>query len=361
MAEAKRNLGEAIGGKADEPFAGAPAVNVKYQTDAIGSGNGYREWEGGVELPLWLPGQRSAHRDEAEATLASADALTRAQRLEIAGEVRERYWQWAFARGNQQEAQLAHASAVDLERDIERRVAAGELPNTDLILAQQEVLSREDALHQAQDLASRAAQRFLQFTGLESLPQVEAEGPAEHPSIEPDHPALLAASAEAEQARAHRDRLVSERRANPSLWLGGKSSRDSSNGTYDSAVGVEITIPFGSMAHSAPAIAEGEAALTEALTSHDLARRDLQEALRGATQEYHSAEQSLARIARRLELADEALRLSRRAFELGETDLVRLLQARTEALLVHHQLETRRLEVGRAVARLNQVVGVLPQ
>lgn len=361
LAEARRDLGRALETRASQPLAGDPAVNLKYQTDAIGSGNGYREWEGGVELPLWWPGQRSAQRQEADRTLVSADALAGAKQLEVAGEVRERLWGSALARSAQREAQLAYDSAKVLERDIARRVEAGELPRSDLLLAQKETLGREDDLRQATNRAQQAEQHFKRYTGLDEVPPAESEIPVNSPDLPEQHPTLLLASADADRARALRNRVASERRAGPNLWVGGKSTRDVSGADYDSAIGLEVTIPFGTKAHAAPALAGAEAALTEVLANQDRTRRELQEALATATLEHQRAEEALERAARSQSLADESLRLSRRAFELGETDLVRLLQARSDALAAHHDLEARRLEVGQAVARLNQILGVIPQ
>jgi outer membrane protein TolC len=361
LANAQRDIGRALEMRADQPLAGDPAFNLKYQTDAIGSDNGYREWEGGVELPLWWPGQPAVQRQEGARTLAFADAMERARQLEVAGEVRERLWGLALARSAQAEAQLALDSAQELERDIARRVEAGELPRSDLLLAQKEVLARDDALRQAMTVARQAEQAYRLYTGLDAATFPEPEVAVDASSVPETHPAMHLAAANANRARAHRDRVASERRAGPNLWLGGKSTRDVSGADYDSAIGVEVTVPFGTRAHAAPALAEAEAALTEALAEQQRVRRDLDEALAAAALEHGRAEAAVERAARRQSLADESLRLSRRAFELGESDLVRLLQARTDALAANHDLEARRLEVGRAVARLNQILGVIPQ
>lgn len=39
--------------------AQAPSLDVRTQDDRVGSDRGAREWEAGVVLPLWLPGQRA--------------------------------------------------------------------------------------------------------------------------------------------------------------------------------------------------------------------------------------------------------------------------------------------------------------
>lgn len=361
LVEAERGVGDALRGRASQPLSADPAINVKYQSDALGSGDGYREWEGGVELPLWWPGQRATQMREAEQTLNSADAMREATRLVVAGEVRERLWRLALARSARDEARLALAAASELERDVARRVEAGELPRTDLLLAQKETMARDDALQQAESLAVQAEQRFTHFTGVDALAVVAAEAVTDAQTLPETHPGMSLAMAAVDKARAQRDRVAGERRGAPSLWLGGKTTRDTAGGSYDSAVGVELTVPFGSRVHAAPALAAAEQSLSEAVARRDQTRRTLEEDLAAARLEYQRAERAIALAGQRQALADESLRLSRRAFELGETDLVRLLQARSDATTAHQASETRRLELGQAAARLNQILGVIPQ
>lgn len=128
LADAERNVGQALQRKAAQPLSGDPTFNIKYQTDAVGSGSGYREWESGVELPLWLPGHAGSYAREGEQALSASDALLSAKRLDIAGEVRERLWSALIARGEAAQSQAAVEAANELFVDVQRRVEAGELP-----------------------------------------------------------------------------------------------------------------------------------------------------------------------------------------------------------------------------------------
>ena len=71
--------------------------------------------------------------------------------------------------------------------------------------------------------------------------------------------------------------------------------------------------------------------------------------------------EALAVAERRHTLAHEALDLVHRAFDLGESDLTALLQSEARAREASVALELRRLEQGRARARLNQALGVVPE
>ena len=361
LSQSERDIANALDQKAAQPLAGDPTFNLKYETDAIGSDLGYREWEGGVELPLWSPGQSREYKREAGRTMSVADATLNARRLEVAGKVRDRLWMLALARGELEQAQSALQIAQGLADDVKRRVDAGELPRSDLLLADKDVLTRTDAVAQAENRVAQAEGVFRNFTGLESalIPQWEPI-PANR-ELPENHPQLVLVDAKVELASAHRDRVEGERHSGPNVWLGGKTFKEQSGAGYDSAVGIEVSIPFGSVAHAAPALAKAGAALTEAQVEREHSHHQLAEALYIATLEYERTTEAQQRAQRRQELAEASLDISRRAFELGEIDLVRLLQVQADAIDARHDQQIRQLDVGQAIARLNQSLGVIPQ
>ncbi|MDZ7751572.1 MAG: TolC family protein [Gammaproteobacteria bacterium] len=361
LVDARQGLAAALENRADQPFAADPAFNLRYDTDAVGAGDGFREWEGGINLPLWWPGQRAAQTQEADRTRDTAAALAAAQRLEVAGEVRQRLWAVALARGTHAEAGRALDSARGLERDVTRRVAAGELARQDLLLARQETAAREDALEQAANRLEQAEGRFQRYTGMDEIPAAHAEMVSQDRELADSHPRLVLAATALERTRAQRRRVAAERRAPADLWLGGVNSRDARGQGFDSSIAVEITVPFGMGAHNAPALAAAESEVTRAAAEARSLRRSLRGTAEAAALELERTRVALDRARQRQDLAAEFLDLRRRAFELGETDLVRLLQARADAVTAHGQLETRRLEAGQAAARLNQALGVIPR
>jgi len=361
QSQSERDIANALDQKAAQPLAGDPTFNLKYETDAIGSDLGYREWEGGVALPLWSPGQSGEYKREAQRTMSVADAILNARRLEIAGQVRDRIWLLALAHDELEQAQSALQTAQGLADDVKRRVDAGELPRSDLLLADKDVLTRADAVAQAENRVTQAEVTFRNYTGLESAPLPRRESLPANRELPADHPQLVLVKALVEQARAHRDRVEGERRKGPNVWLGGKTFKEQSGASYDSAVGIEVSIPFGSVVHAAPALAKADAALTEAQVEREHSHHQLTEALDIATLEYQRTIEAQQRAQRQQELAEASLSISRRAFELGETDLVRLLRVQADAIDARHDQQIRQLDVGQAIARLNQALGVIPQ
>lgn len=345
-------------------LAADPALRAKTLSDALTGDDGAYELEAMVDLPLWMPGQRDARRSVARALGTQADALSRYLRWDMAGQVREAAWGAALAQGRLQQAGAALESARALERDIGKRSAAGELARVDLLVAQQETLAREVELQAAQIEYDRAIHSYIHLTGLTALPDplVEKAAPAEaEQEIPPDHPLLASSEGAVAQARAERDRVQSQRRGNPILSLGAKQARGARGAESDTALQLEVSIPFGLSGQAAPALAGAERAYTERVSEQSLTRLEAEHALHEARLGVLGTADALGVAQRRQTLTQEALKLVRRAFDLGESDLTALLQAQERARQANLDLELRRLEQGRAAARLSQALGVVPE
>jgi outer membrane protein TolC len=361
---ALRNEQAAVGRQAAGPLAADPALRAKTLSDALTGDDGAYELEAMVDLPLWMPGQRGARRSVADALGAQAGALSRYLRWEAAGRVREAAWDAALAQGRLLQTGAALESARDLERDIAKRSGAGELARVDLLVAQQDTLAREVELQAAQIEYDRAIHTYIHLTGLPTLPDplVETAAPAEdEQEVPPDHPLLANSAGTVAQARAERDRVQSQRRGNPTLSLGAKQARGARGAESDTALQLEVSIPFGLANQAAPALAGAERVYTERVAEQNLTRLEVGHTLHEARLGLLGAADALGVAQRRQALTQDALKLVRRAFDLGESDLTALLLAQERARQANLDLELRRLEQGRAAARLNQAMGVVPE
>lgn len=361
---ALRHEGDAVDRQATALVAADPALRARTLTDALTGDDGAYELEAMVDLPLWMPGQRAARRSLAQALEGQALTLVRYLRWEAAGLVREAAWEAAIAQGRLHQAGAALESARALARDIGKRAGAGELARVDRLVAEQETLSREVELQAAQLGYDQAIQGYIRLTGLPSLPQPLVEStatPGDELRLPPDHPQLANGAAAVAQARAERDRVQSQRRGNPILSLGTKQARTVRGEATDTALQLEVNIPFGLGRQAAPALAGAERTFTERLAEQRLIELEAERTLKAAQLALLGAADALAVAERRQGLAQDAFRLVRRAFDLGESDLTPLLQAQDRARQASLDLELRRLEQGRAAARLNQALGVLPK
>jgi outer membrane protein TolC len=353
--------GEAARVVASSLLAADPSLFLHHESDVVASDDGYRNWQGGVEMPLWLPGQRDLYRRVADATEQEATSLQRLQHWQIAGEVRELLWSLAIASAKLELAEQALVSARKLQTDVEKRVSSGELARSETILAQKETLAREADIALAEAEQEVLHGKYRNLTGLQVLPAVFTETMPADTTIPENHPALAAARLAAARARSERDRVSSGRRGNPLLTLGGQSERDVRENSYDESVTVELSVPFGTRSHHAPQIAAAERSLTEAMIELRRVQRELENERNRVLAEAGQGSRTFKLSRQQAQLAEEGLRLVQRAFELGESDLFTLLQAHKQALVARRDLRISQHELDRAHARMNQILGVIPE
>jgi cobalt-zinc-cadmium efflux system outer membrane protein len=357
----RRQVGAGYRQQADSLLGGDPEISVLAKSDALGSDDGYREYEAGLSLPLWLPGQRDARRGIGESIDSEATGELRFLSWKVAGETLERAWALRLAGSEAAQSERQWESARQLENDVRRRFKAGELARADLLLAQQESLDREATYQEALATLKRERAAWQSYTGW-------IEAPADLERVEPlsaappgRHPRLLAAIGRTDTARARTRDVRIGRHSAPVLTLYAKRDRGIEADPYNNSVGAEISLAFGNAAHAAPRIAEAEAALTEVQVSQAAVQRELELRREQAQQSLEQAGRSLELARQREKLARSRTALTQRAFELGESDLYLLLVARQQSAAAARTLERSRLEKQRAIARYNHTLGEIPQ
>lgn len=361
LSDTMRHEGQAIRQQASSLLADNPALMIRHENDSVGSDNGFRQWEGGLEMPMWLPGQRDRRGKVADLAEGEADAVRKLQIWRMAGQIRELLWSLYIAESERALARQALEKVKALEADIAKRVAAGELARTDLILSQKETLAREAVRVSADTAYEVVLQNYRLATGLTDVPAQIDENKASINTIDDGHPALVAARFSSERMRAERDQVRGEKYANPLLFVGSKTEKPASGLSYDTALIVEVNVPLGTSVHAAPRTASAELRLSEAVSELATVRRELENSLIEAAAELQRTGMAVDLTGRQLQLASEGMRLTRRSFELGESDVFMLLQAGVQALESEHDLRISRLKQGRALSRYNQALGVIPE
>lgn len=357
---ARLNEAAAVRRQAGALFADDPAVQIRHNTGQVGNIEGLREWEWGVEMPLWLPGQKDARRRVADTRELSVTTSETALRLLIAQQVRELLW--AISTG-QNETLLAHKAwqtAQELETDVSRRYEAGELARLDQVLARQETLDRKEQYLRARASLIQDYDRYRILTGLEQIPVTFSEQLTDVRQITSEHPAIADAMATVATEQARRDRAQTERRANPSVMVGTRHERPIANADYENTLGITVRVPFGLPVYSAPEVAATETAVADASTQRDLLKRELDIKLQQARDRLTSTRASLEVAREHAELARENLALIRRSFDLGETDLFDLLRVQSRAFSAELNLRLTEIQLEANIARYNQAAGILP-
>lgn len=339
---------------------GAPSASVAALDDRLHRDDGAQKWEMEVGVPLWLPGQRSAHQAEARARQDELAARRASLRWAIAGEVRTRWWSLAGARAARDLALRRVDTARALESDVLRRFESGDLARFDANLAQAERLSAEADAVQAQALVQAQEAGLRAITGTDA-PSVLAGETVEAQvwSLE-DHPQWQAWNAAVRVAAATLLATAKSDRAAPHVALRMERDRGGRGEPFSNAIGVQVSIPFSwePQVRQQTAAARAERARVEAELA--ATRLRLQAGVESTRAALDAAERRLA-IARaqRLATADN-LQLAERSFSLGETDLTSLLRVRSSAFEAQLLEARQRIAVDAARSQLNQALGVVP-
>ncbi len=242
----------------------------------------------------------------------------------------------------------------------------GELSRIDANLAQSEVHAAGAELIETEASLLQAEQNLRTLTGATAPENMAAEAPTTVRTsggtlaIPETHPLLIAAAAVARSARARVTVAEESRRAAPELALRAVRERDDSAEPYANTIGIRLKIPFSSGAQvrreTSAAQAEANQADAEMLRTQTRVQLEAERAERVLAS---SERQFLMAQERRL-LSAENLRLSEKAFSLGESDLATLLRIRAAAFDAEAFLDRQRVARAAAISRLNQALGVLP-
>ncbi len=357
--EAMRAESNAQGVAANSLLAGAPAVILGHRSDQLNNNAGVREWEAGMALPIWLPGQRDARQRQAKAGRVSLEANIRALRLRLAGELREAIWQVRQVEAQTQLDEARALTAKKLAEDVAKRVRAGELAKTDLNLAQNEWRTAQAAVLQNRNRLLQAQQTYATLTGSTALPDDSAESAQSKP-LSDDHPLMEEARLAIEVAQAQVRVASQSRRDNPEVGLSTRRERGSLNDPYASTVALTLRLPLATDARNLPFTSAAQTVLTRVQSEYSRTRLTLEYNRQQAEQALQAADQLLDLARQRRGAARENLELIQKSFDLGESDLFTLLRARAAAFEAEQAYNQQEIAQALSRARLNQAQGVLP-
>jgi outer membrane protein TolC len=333
---------------------GSPSVGGSFRSDLRGPRE-VREFDADVAMPLWLPGQRAALTSTVGTAVAEQEQRLALRRLEVAGALRDAWWDAAEATRDVQVARERLATSRQIGSDVSRRAQLGDIPPTEALLARNETLAAELALAQAESRAQQARALYRGITG-----GLEPNLPAEPLGVRGRaHPALAAAAAALTAAEARQRLVAATPRDNPEFGIFGR--QEGGTGTNEgTSLGLRLRVPLATEGRNAPRRAEAQGDITRATAELEQARRLVEVGIQRAEASLRAAEGS-ARLARqRLGVAREQERLALVAFRGGETgtfDLFRVRQLRLEAALDEARAA---VEARRARSRLNQALGFIP-
>jgi outer membrane protein, heavy metal efflux system len=344
---------------ADSALPGAPAVAMMHQGDASGPGH-LTAWEAALEVPVWLPGQRAAREAVARAASGGLEANRAGLMLLVAGQLRDAVWDVAMNADAVDLAMQRHNTAEALQHDVERRQQAGELAKTDVLLVRNETLQTQTQLVRAQAELKHAEHRYWMLTGIKQLPANPAETLSAHVELNDQHPLLAEIAQRVALVEEERNLTRVQKRENPQVVVNARRELGAFDSEYNNSLGLALRIPLDSAVRSAPMMAGAEMAVAQAMSEREQLLLTLRTALHEAEHNLEVTRDELVIVEEQNRLMQENLQLAKKAFGLGESDLVSLLRVQALAYEAERALSSRKIQLQWDIARYNQAVGVLP-
>jgi outer membrane protein, heavy metal efflux system len=351
---------EALQRRGNNWLAAAPSAFFYYWDDTVGADTGRREIDGAIVLPLWNWGQRDAGQQLAKQAFNSSRLQEKVIKLQIAGLVRQALWNMALEKNRHDMAERVYLVSERLVNTVSRRVELGDLPRTDLLLAQTELLAHRTRLVNTEANFMHARKRYSTLTQQILMPAnfIEAQSQLDH--INEQHPVLIALEAFIKRKKAELQWVKSAGSGQTTFALGTQSDRDSRFGDSVTGMSFAINVPFGGNAHLAPDIAAANLELTKAVVQRDQFYRELERTLHEAKHVLQVDGTGLNIALQRKEIAEQHLKMTQLSFDAGEINLIDLLRIQTISYAAIEGASERKIKLQRDIALYNQAVGVLP-
>ena len=347
------------------------ALELSTRTDRPGRNLGTREYELGLAVPLWLPGERARSQALADAEGRALESRATAVQLRVAASVRNAWWTWQRARAEADTARSQLDKVRRIAADVGKRVRAGDLARADQHQADGAVAAAEAAAAQTEASVVAAQQQLRALTAMPA-PGAAPGWNASDSEPEPVLVALAAADAELHgEVLALKDRVAvaqgvaalaaAQSRVNPELTITTSRDRGAFGEPYQQTFTLGLRIPFGAGPRHGARTAAARAEVIEVQAQLALERARLEGERESARARTDAARTQLAAADRRAQLAHESRGFFDKSFRLGETDLPTRLRIEAEAVDAERQATRARIELAEAVSAWRQALGLLPQ
>ncbi len=345
-----------------------PSLEIGQRSDWITGNNGAREFELGITVPIWLPGQRTASADLAQAELSWLERRQHASQLRLAASVRDAWWGWLRARVDAELANEQLANAQRLAVDVAKRTQAGDLAKSDQHQAEGAVAAAQALAAQAQAASAAALAQVMALSG-RTAPYdltVNAAGeptlgqtPSSSPSV--GHPLLAELEDRIKVAERTAQLIGTQKRSNPELTVATSRDRGAFGERYGQTVQVGIRVPLGAGPRHDARLATAQAEAIEVQSQRVLEQARIQADQQGAAARLAAARTQLDAVQRRARLANETRGFFDKSFRLGETDLPTRLRIEAEAAEATRQAARSQIDLASAISAWRQSLGLLPE
>ncbi len=329
-------------------------VIIHHENDALTDNNDYQNWQLGLEFPLWWGEQKKAQRQLsqtfAEEILVWQDYL----RWKASQILRELGWNLRIAHIEVMAAESTLAQSRELLNKVAQKVAAGESPEIDKLLAEKAVLKQQNELVKKQSALTIAQKQFQSWTGTTQLPERITEHTLSQIPWE-QHPYIRLLNIALKRHQAMMAKTRAKRRQGSRLFLGAQN--DSDNSSNSNALIFELSIPMGISPRYDMQVSDDKRNIYEQQAKIDDEIIRLKQEVFKAQQNLASARQMIQFSRKQFEISKKALQMSTQAYQLGETGIQNLLLVQQQLAEAQLEYQLAKAGSGKAVAELNQVSG----
>tara|TARA_R110001606_G_scaffold399222_2_gene582502 strand:- start:161934 stop:163175 length:1242 start_codon:yes stop_codon:yes gene_type:complete len=344
---------------ANATFADVKSISLTHQNDVVGSSDGLQEWEGIVEMPLWLPGQKQQQLLLSDRLSAELPVYQQQVMLAASAEVRDLVWKVVMANTVAAEAYQIWQSALKLEKDVTARVKAGELAGTERLLATNNALEMQTQYLLKNSDLDRALTTYRAITRERFLPETYMEVQVNKQVIDQDHPDLMMLDQRINTLRSQQDLAHFDGAVNPSLSVGIRRERGNHGENFTNSLGVGISFALDNDVYRRPAIANAAKALADVEVVWQQLERELNITLFTYLHDLETKRLQLELVNQQNETSQQYIALQQRAFELGDLDLVSLIRSQSLASETHNRKLALEVDIQLTIALVNQALGVI--
>lgn len=344
--------------------AGPLSLEGSYRSDRSFDNQGLRETELGISAPLWLWNERGQNQNLRQAELEAGRLRVGALKLELAGQVRQVYWNTLAAHLDVEIAQARLVGSKKLMDDVQQRVDAGDLAKADLLQATALNAQAQAEFARALSALSTVGAEFTEVTGLPVTvlgnPGREPLPPATRVDI-PAHPAYKTLQSEVTIQQNRADLIALQKRNNPELGLAVVNDRAAFAAPNEKSLLISTRIPLGSSAEHESRLLAARADETEAQQGLKRAETTLKAQASAALTSVQWFEKLQTNAQEQAQLARQVYAMYQRSFALGETDLPTLLRFEQQAFEAERLAKKSTVEYSAKVSALRQALGLLPE
>jgi len=344
---------------ANRLFAEPISLSVTHYNDVIGSSDGLQEWEAGVEMPLWLPGQKQQQLKLSEHLLAELPFQKQQTLLEISANIRNLVWNVAIAKVASDQAYQTWKLAQKLEQDVAIRVKAGDLAGTDGLLAKTYTLDMHSLYMTENAKFTQRLSSYKSVTGKQSLPARIDEQLSDNKKINSEHPSLAIYDQKIITLQTKQMLANYEGATHPSVSVGVRRERGDNSEDFNHSLGLGMSFAFDDTVYRQPAIANAAREIADVQVARQRLEVALNSTLVSSLQGLESKRQQLLLNEEHIETTQLYLKLQKRAFELGELELVTFLNSQQLAAKSVSRKQILEIEIKRTIANINQALGIV--